>query len=573
MKTKGICISLVKYTLTLFIGCLFIARTTAQTVEVRDKSSLQPLEGVSITGQTDKKVTTNARGQAVLEGFTGEITLSSPYYVEVTVNLSLITPENEVYLIYLRERNIAIDELVVSAARFEEKKTDVPQQVQVINNANLRFMNQQNSADVLTQSGNILVQKSQQGGGSPVIRGFEANKVLIVVDGVRMNNAIYRGGHLQNVLRIDNNMLDKVEVVFGPGSVVYGSDALGGVMHFYSRRPSLSKGATGNAYYRFSSANNEHTGHFDVNLSDGKLASLTSITFSDFGDLRQGKNRAGKWDSLGYRNFYQGRINGRDTMFPNADNAKQVSSGYGQTDILQKFLYQQDENTSHIINFQYSNSTDVPRYDRLTELASNGLFKSAQWYYGPEKRLLTSYTYEKRNQGSFFDNIRLIGAYQFIEESRNSRGFGKNTLTSQVEQVKIGSFNVDMDKRIGALELRYGAEVVYNDVTSTATATDIVTRAKSIAGTRYPDGGSNYYQAALYITSAWEISKKLIASAGARYSLVSLNATFDDTTFFPFPYRTASQRNQAVNGNIGLVWLPGAGFSYKCCRKHWFPRT
>ena len=87
----------------------------------------------------------------------------------------------------------------------------------------------------------LSIQKSQLGGGSPIIRGFEANRVLLVVDGVRMNNAIYRSGHLQNALTVDANALEIVEVVFGPSSTIYGSDALGGVVHFYTKKPEFSK--------------------------------------------------------------------------------------------------------------------------------------------------------------------------------------------------------------------------------------------------------------------------------------------------------------------------------------------
>ena len=76
------------------------------------------------------------------------------------------------------------------------------------------------------------MQKSQSGGGSPLIRGFEANRVLLVIDGVRMNNAIYRSGHVHNAISIDANSLERTEVIFGPSSVGYGSDALGGVIHF-----------------------------------------------------------------------------------------------------------------------------------------------------------------------------------------------------------------------------------------------------------------------------------------------------------------------------------------------------
>jgi hemoglobin/transferrin/lactoferrin receptor protein len=94
-----------------------------------------------------------------------------------------------------------------------------------------------NTAELLQSSGQIHVQQSHQGGGSPVLRGFEANRVLLVVDGVRMNNAIYRSGHLQNIVTIDPNTLEQIQVIMGPNSVRFGSDALGGVIHFKTSRP------------------------------------------------------------------------------------------------------------------------------------------------------------------------------------------------------------------------------------------------------------------------------------------------------------------------------------------------
>lgn len=96
------------------------------------------------------------------------------------------------------------------------------------------------------------------------MRGFEANKVLLVIDGVRMNNAIYRGGHLQDVMTIDPNMLERTEVIFGPSSTMYGSDALGGVMNFYTKNAQFSSDdkllVKVNAMVRYASVNQEKQG-------------------------------------------------------------------------------------------------------------------------------------------------------------------------------------------------------------------------------------------------------------------------------------------------------------------------
>jgi len=155
-----------------------------------------------------------------------------------------------------------LEEVVISANKFELKKKESPNQIELITAKQIAFQNSPNTANLLEQTGNVFVQRSQAGGGSPVLRGFEASRVLIVMDGVRMNNAIYRAGHLQNVLRIDQSMLERAEVVFGPSSVMYGSDALGGVVHFRSKNPEFGVKSF-RSYLRHSTAIDEKTGHLE----------------------------------------------------------------------------------------------------------------------------------------------------------------------------------------------------------------------------------------------------------------------------------------------------------------------
>jgi hemoglobin/transferrin/lactoferrin receptor protein len=306
-------------------------------------------------------------------------------------------------------KEIKLEEIIISANRSAEPLKNIPQQTLVLTAEKIQQLNQLNTANLLEQTGNVFVQKSQPGGGSPVIRGFEANKVLIVVDGVRMNNAIYRGGHLQNILTIDNAIVDRAEILFGPSSVIYGSDALGGVMSFFTKNPVLSNhkkaSISGNAMARFASAYEGKTVHADLNIANKSLGSLTSYSFSDFGDLRQGKKVFNKYPDWGKRYFYTARINGRDSMIANAKPYVQKETGYKQYDLLQKLLWKTGS-IKHLLNFQYSTTTDIPRYDRLTETA-NGRFNEAEWYYGPQKRLLASYHLQLPTS-SWFDSAVIL---------------------------------------------------------------------------------------------------------------------------------------------------------------------
>lgn len=534
----------------------------SQTVMVMDKTTLQPLYAVTISGKNSQAgAVTNAKGEADISALknTDSIRFSFVGYQDRTMSFNEI--ENKGFKIFLSEKSYFLGELVVSASRFEEKKEDVAQQIQVMKSRDLQFMNQSSAADVIQQSGNVLVQKSQAGGGSPVIRGFEANKVLIVVDGVRMNNAIYRGGHLHNIITIDNSMLEKTEIVFGPGSVVYGSDALGGVMHFYTKNPLLSdsagkKRAGANAFTRYATVNSEKTGHADFSLGFKKIAFLTGFTYSVFGDLASGKNQDDIYDKRWKRTFYVERVNGNDSVFSNPQNHIQKPSGYTQYDLFEKVLFKQSEKISHTLNFQYSNSSVIPRYDRLTELSGTKP-KFAEWYYGPQKKLFGSYAFNFKTDSAFADNIRIIFAYQDIEESRHDRKFNNHVRNNRTENLSVVTANADFDKKIKKNELRYGAESTFNNVSSSAFAENIVTGEQMAISTRYPDGGSTMNSFAAYFTHTLELSPKMIISDGLRASYVMLDALFNDTTFYPFPFSEVNQKSQAVNGNLGLIFKPG----------------
>lgn len=451
------------------------------------------------------------------------------------------------------EKNISLNELVVSGSKFEAQRGTVPNQISLISTNQIAFQNTPNTGDLLINSGNVFVQKSQGGGGSPILRGFESSRVLVVVDGIRMNNAIYRAGHLQNVLRIDQSMLERAEIIFGPSSVIYGSDALGGVMSFRSKNPTIDK-ITASAYTRFSSAWNEKTIHADVNLGGKKFGSLTSITYSDFGDLIQGNKRTDKFPDFGKTLFYAERIDGKDNKVTNTDYNKQVGSAYSQYDILQKFMYQKSVKVKHLVNLQYSNTSDVPRYDRLTEVSGTNP-KYSEWYYGPEKRFLAAYHLEL-SEAKIYDKSIITAAFQDIEESRISRNFNNVNKKSQIENVKVFTLNADFQKIIKPNTIQYGAEMTFNDVKSTATNLNINTGVFTPSNTRYPDGKNTMKSLAVYLTNQLNVSQKLYINGGLRFNAIQLNAKFIDKTFFPFPYSEAKQSPNALSGNLGIVARP-----------------
>ena len=464
------------------------------------------------------------------------------------------------------EKNL--DEAVIYSNKFIEKKKNIAQKIDIISAKTIARYNAQNSGDLLIGTGNIFVQKSQQGGSSPVLRGFEASRVLLVVDGVRLNNAIYRAGHLQNVITVDQNMLDRVEVMYGPASTIYGSDALGGVIHFHTKVPILSSTdklfVKGTGFVRYSSANEEKTGHADVSLGWKRFAWLQSYTYSNFGDMKMGNNYRDKYYYFGRRSQYISTVNGVDKVVTNSDDRIQLFSGYKQWDITQKLLFKQSDKVTHTLNFQYSNSSDVPRYDRLQDVKNFGgttgtTLRYAEWFYGPQTRVMGAYELNVVKFG-FLDVLKINLNYQDIKESRQQREYLRyDRFDSRREHIKVAAFNIDGKKTWGNSELTMGIDGQLNDLTSVADRTNLTTGAVTKLDSRYPDGTNKMNYFGLYAQHLVKFCDgKLVLNDGIRLQAVSLHSTIIDNSFFNLPVTDIKQSPFAVTGNIGVVYMPSA---------------
>ncbi len=452
--------------------------------------------------------------------------------------------------------NLSLQNVIVYANKFAEKAKYVAQTIKVINDKNsLNF--QSNTGDILINTGSLFVQKSQQGGSSPIIRGFEASRVLLMVDGIRMNNAIFRSGHLQNIITVDNMILDRVEVLYGPSSTLYGSDALGGVISLFTKNPALSKSDTiaftGNATIRYATAIEEQRGHVHFNIGGKQWASLTSITYGSFGDMTQGKNRSSLYPNFGLKNFVVQRFGNTDSAFVNLNPNKQTPSDYQQIDVTQKFLFQPKPNIHHILNLQFSNSSNIQRYDRLSELNA-GLPAFAEWYYGPQIRNVVGYNFSADKLNGFFQQINISANYQNVEESRITRRFKSNNKDFRWERVNIFGVNLDAKHYKGKNELHIGAETYTNFVSSTAERANIVSGALSRIATRYSDGPTTMSSHAIYAQHTNKLNSYWTLNDGVRISYVKLSAKFADTSIMRFPFADAKQNNVAVTGNLGLIY-------------------
>ena len=447
---------------------------------------------------------------------------------------------------------VELDEVVVSFNKWEQSRNEIANRIEKVNRQDVRLRNPQTTADLLGQMGGVFIQKSQLSGGSPMIRGFATNRVLIVNDGVRMNNAIYRSGNLQNIISIDPFTIENGEVIFGPGSLIYGSDAIGGVMDFKSVTPRFSESGKlkvgGNTTLRYSSANKENTIHAAVHAATKKWAYFSSWTSSAFGDLKMGVH--GGQDSYLRKNYVQ-RIGNTDSIVTNPDPRRQKFSGYEQINVLQKLRYTAGKHLDLQYAFTYAGTGTAPRYDRLIQ-NRNGKPRFAEWSYGPMLWRMHALTALHNRKNRLYDESRWIVAYQDYAESRIDRTRATLTRTIQSEAVDALSFNWDAQKLIGKTQWFYGLEQVSNKVGSVGSRTNINTNVVSSYVSRYPDD-SRWTTSGLYISQKTTAGERFTLLSGLRYSYNTLTARFD-TSFIKFPYQSLNLKEGGITGNLGVVF-------------------
>ncbi len=529
-----------------------ISISMAQQITVIDETTKEPIEFVQIGSKGSiKMLITNGQGQADITEFYGLNDINFRLYGYEPKEFDYTEIENLNFKIEMTASVFMMNEVVISANKWSQISSDVPYKVSRLTAKDIALQNPQTAADLLSVSGDVFIQKSQQGGGSPMIRGFSTNRLLYTIDGVRMNNAIFRGGNLQNVISLDPLAMESAEVLFGSSSTIYGSDAIGGVMSFQTLKPEFSLDdqpfVKGKAMMRYSSANNENTGHFNVNVGWKKWAILTSVSANKFGDLRQGSNGPEEY----LKPYNVQRIDSMDVVVNQEDELLQSPSAYSQMNLMQKVRYSPNENWDMEYAFHYSETSSYGRYDRHLEMKGDEP-KYAEWGYGPQKWMMNQLSINNYSSNFLYDQMSIKIAHQNFGESRIDRKFNNLNRRTRVEEVNAYSANVDFSKRLSAKNnLFYGVEYVINDVVSTGIEENINTGVTDAAAARYPQ--SQWQSMGVYLNDEHKITDKLTVQGGLRYTHYLLDAQFDNT-FYSFPFQEANLNNGALTGGIGAVY-------------------
>ncbi|MDA7602443.1 TonB-dependent receptor [Flavobacteriaceae bacterium] len=553
----------------LIIPLVFFSTLSfAQQITVKDENTNENLPDVVIFNESkSQSIITDLDGVVDLSLFSSDENIFFQLLGYSTLEILKIEILNGT-TIYLQSESQNLEEVILSVARSESNVNQIAEKVSVIKSEDLFLSSPASGAELLELSPGVRVQKSQGGGGSPIIRGFEANRVLIVVDGVRMNNAIYRSGHLQNSITIDPNNIERAEVIFGSSSVGYGSDALGGVIHYYTKSPILkgSEKIKSSFTSNYTSANQGLSNNFITNYSSENWGSITSLSISKFGDIKMGETRDHGFDEWGLTPLYSenSRYSYYSQPSTNSNENVQKNTGYSQVDLFQKFLIKLGDTNLLNINIQFSESSDIDRFDQLSITKGNSL-KFSEWYYGPQKRLLISPSLKIFPNRKFMKKGVITFGFQNINESRIKRKFNALNRSHQIEDLQVFSLNGDFDTSLNdAHSISYGVESTYNYNYSKAYDQIIEIQGDKITGlskkfaipTRYPSNGSSYTSFASYVNWSWNMSEFFTFNIGTRLTFTGLKASWNDIISVNPQLSEVNLNSEALTTTVSIKLRP-----------------
>jgi outer membrane receptor protein involved in Fe transport len=304
-----------------------------------------------------------------------------------------------------------LDSIIVKSRLVQKNNLILPYSLVQKNATAIKLSNYRTTPEALIGSSGVFVQKTNHGGGSAFIRGLTGNQTLLMLDGVRINNATFRYGPNQYLNNIDLYTIDQIEVSKGTGSVEYGSDAIGGVIHLHSSMPSYNEKKTWNTstLLKYIGQDMEKSNRTTVQYAQKNFAIQSGITLRNFGDLVGGKN-------VGV----------------------QSPSGYDETGVNTIAKLQMNKAGEITISTRFFIQKDVPIYHKVL-LESFKINKIAK-----QERNIHSIQWEKKLQYKFLSKIKVIQSYQYSNEERESNKLNNAIYKYERDQVQSNGTSIDL---------------------------------------------------------------------------------------------------------------------------------
>ncbi len=401
------------------------------------------------------------------------------------------------------------DPLIVTASVILDEEANELKDVEIISTQELKEKNVRTLPESFAETPGVSVQKTTHGHGSPYIRGFTGRQNVLLIDGVRVNNSTWRSGPIQYWNTVDSSYLDEISLVRGVGSVLYGSDALGGVVNLKTRSigTDLETGPYrhGEFQYRIDSNTVSHVTRLATQLGAGGENGWgvhLGGSFKEFGDLKD--------SALDFEN-----------------------TGYPEQNIefkAEKFF---KNSTLLTVAHQYTNQDDIWRW-HSTELNDRPWVKSGSitatgsdfWRIYDQERSLSYVKLEGVSSSSLVDEWSGILSYQKSQDSEDRYRFTSGEFRRDLRILDVETYGASLKakKILNAGSLLYGVDHYYDSVSSEGRRLLYASRFGSLisdnsrSANRPVADGSSYWTTGLYIQPTLHVTDQLTFQGGLRYS-------------------------------------------------------
>lgn len=413
-----------------------------------------------------------------------------------------------------------LDRVQVTATKRPESTVDVPAATTVVGPAEMRALAPQTVMDALHGEVGTFVQQTTPGQGVVIVRGLKGSEVLHLVDGFRLNNAIFRNAPNQYVALVDAQNVDTIEVVRGPSSTLYGGDAMGGVVQMLTREPRFTGTAwqfAGGLRGFYASADESVVSRAEFAAGHERFVLSGGATYQDVNDLRVG---------------------GGERLRPTGFTAR---SGDFK---LRTEVAEGHELTASV---QYSRQPRTPRYDALVPGFGQDTPDNATFFFEPQERRFAQLRWRITRPNALFDEAQFNVGRQEIVDDRRTRSSGSGNEDRERNRDELSGLFAQFGKALGDSHyFSYGFDVYRDEVASSKVRVDLGSGATTTRAPRFPDG-STMKSRALYAADDWRIGERIDLNFGARYSRFDID--IPDSTFMP----GVELRPDDLTGNIGVA--------------------
>lgn len=424
-------------------------------------------------------------------------------------------------VLYLNPATVELTrEVVITARRQASLHAETPRSITVISPRDLRERPVRTVPEALSGTAGVWLQKTNHGGGSPFVRGLTGQQTLLLVDGIRLNNATFRSGPNQYLNTLDPVSVGRIEVLRGSGSVEYGSDAIGGVVNVQTPNIlAMPEGWHGQATWQAASQGMEQSGEVSTSYAKKQTRLWLGTAYRDFGDLVAGQG-IGRLAPTGYAQWsYNARL--RTVL------GKKLRIAALWQDLQQN---------------------EVPIFHKIQ------LENFAVNQFDPQRRQFGYVRLQKDNgDRGWFSKPALTLSWQRQTEGRQSRKNGSDKTLSERDDTRTVGISAKFESRPAyRWSVQTGAEIYLDQVGSTreeqtGAATPVAKRGL------YPDGAS-MSSAAVYTLHHFDWNRWQL-QAGLRGSFFRLNMT-DETLGQVSIQPSALVGNASISRKIGQkTWL------------------